>query len=238
MSVKAYKGFRPDMTCRGFQYAEGKEFKTDTARVCNSGFHACEYPLDCFGYYGPGESVYHEVELDGNTSRRKDGDTKVAATKIKIGARLTIAGLVKAAIEYTMSKVIPGAKSDEDHGSASATGDNSAASATGDNSAASATGDNSAASATGDNSAASATGYKSAAVAGKDTAIAVAWGLDSKAKGVKGSHIVLSDWRWDSGKERWVLCGAKMIQIDGKQYKEDTWYVLQNGEVVEAENVA
>ena len=238
MSVKAYKGFRPDMTCRGFQYAEGKEFETDTARVCDSGFHACEYPLDCFGYYEPGESVYHEVELDGNTSRRKDGDTKVAATKIKIGACLTIAGLVKAAIEYTMSKVIPGAKSDEDHGSASATGYKSAASATGDNSAASATGDKSAASATGDKSAASATGDNSAAVAGKDTAIAVAWGLDSKAKGVKGSHIVLSDWRWDSGKERWVLCGAKMIQIDGKQYKEDTWYVLQNGEVVEAEDVA
>ena len=245
--MKAYKGFNQDMACRGFQYKEGETYETERASVCECGFHACENPMDCLGYYEPGESVYHEVELDGNTSRRKNGDTKVAATKIKIGARLTIAGLVKAAIEYTMSKVIPGAKSDEDHGSASATGYNSAASATGYKSAASATGDNSAASATGDKSAASATGYnsaasatgdKSAAVAGKDTAIAVAWGLDSKAKGVKGSHIVLSDWRWDSGKERWVLCGAKMIQIDGKQYKEDTWYVLQNGEVVEAEDVA
>ena len=75
-------------------------------------------------------------------------------------------------------------------------------------------------------------------MAGKDTAIAVAWGLDSKAKGVKGSHIVLSDWRWDNGVERWVLRDAKMIQIDGKQYKADTWYVLQDGEIVEAEDEA
>ena len=224
--MKAYKGFNEDMTCRGFQYKEGGEYETDRAKVRDCGFHAFEYPIDCFDYYDPGESVYHEVELDGSISRQKGGDTNIAATKIKSGARLTIAGLVKAAIEYTMSKVIPGAKSDEDHGSASATGYKSAASATGDKSAASATGDNSAASATGD---------KSVAVAGKDTAIAVAWGLDSKAKGVKGSHIVLSDWRLDSGKEIWVFCGAKMIQIDGKKYKPDTWYTLKHGKVVKAE---
>lgn len=36
----------------------------------------------------------------------KSGDnTKVCATDIKIGARLSIAGLVKMAIDFTMSKV-------------------------------------------------------------------------------------------------------------------------------------
>ena len=88
MTMKAYKGFNKDMTCRGFQYEEGKSYETDTAELCESGFHACEYPLDCFGYYEPGESVYHEVELE-EVSDERENDTKVTAKKIKIGARLS-----------------------------------------------------------------------------------------------------------------------------------------------------
>lgn len=43
-------------------------------------------------------------------------NTKVCATDIKIGARLSIAGLVKMAIDFTMSKVNKEAGSDERHG--------------------------------------------------------------------------------------------------------------------------
>lgn len=69
--MKAFKGFNKDLTCRGFQYEEGKEFHTEKADCCNEGFHACEYPLDCFGYYNPAESVFHEVELSGDMDREK-----------------------------------------------------------------------------------------------------------------------------------------------------------------------
>ena len=74
--MKAYKGFNKDMTCRGFQYEEGKTYETDEAKMCESGFHACEDPLDCFGYYNPAESVYHEVEIEDN-GERQSNDTKV-----------------------------------------------------------------------------------------------------------------------------------------------------------------
>lgn len=101
--MKAYKGFNKDMTCRGFQYEEGKTYETDKAELCHRGFHACENPLDCFHYYAPGESVYHEVEIDDNGQRQKD-DTKVVGKKIKIGAQLSIPMICKLHFEYVTSK--------------------------------------------------------------------------------------------------------------------------------------
>ncbi|MBP3678758.1 MAG: hypothetical protein J6I70_00420, partial [Bacteroidaceae bacterium] len=97
-AIKAYKGFNKDMTCRDFQYEEGKEYETGRAEACECGFHACPYPLDIFSHYPPGKSVYHEVEQSGDLD--KSESDKVASTKIKIGARIDIIGLVKAAIEY------------------------------------------------------------------------------------------------------------------------------------------
>ncbi len=138
-SIKTYKGFNKDMTCRGFQYEEGKEYEEESVEVCDHGFHACEYPLDCLNYYSPNESVYHEVEQSGKIQKHNEG-TKVASTKIKIGAEISIAGIVKAAIEYTAKRVNKEAESDENHGASSATGDYGASSATGYKGASSATG--------------------------------------------------------------------------------------------------
>ena len=101
--IKTYKGFNKDMTCRNFQYEEGKEYVTKKAEACECGFHACEYPLDVFSYYPPGTSVYHEVEQSGDFDK-SDSD-KVASTKIKIGAKIDIAGIVKAAISYIKERI-------------------------------------------------------------------------------------------------------------------------------------
>ena len=235
--MKAFKGFNKDLTCRGYQYEEGKEFHTEKAECCDTGFHACEYPLDCFGYYDPAHSVFHEVELSGEMDKSGD-NTKVCATDIKIGARISIAGLVKAAIEFTMSKVNKEAKSDERHGFASATGDYGASSATGYRGASSATGNC---------GASSATGYRGASSVSDPTGVAVAWGHEAKAKGCLGAHLILSDWRyigekWFDGDyktpydvESWELAGAKMVQVDGEKIKADTYYRCVDGEVVEAD---
>ena len=103
--MKAYKGFNKDMTCRGFQFEEGKTYEEKEARLCEKGFHACLNPLDCMGYYFLNNSVYHEVELDGVSDERHAEDTKVAAKKITIGARLDIAGMVKGAIDFVFASV-------------------------------------------------------------------------------------------------------------------------------------
>nr|DAM18560.1 MAG TPA: hypothetical protein [Bacteriophage sp.] len=227
MAIKAYKGFNKDMTCKGFQYEEGKEYETDKAEVCETGFHACEYPLDCFRYYTPSESVFHEVEQDGVISRKGD-DTKLASTKIKIGVSLNIAGMVKAAIEYTKSRTKKEADSNSDYGASSATGYKGASSATGDYGASSATGNC---------GASSATGYKGASSAEDKDSIAVAWGYHGKAKGVVGSYLVLADWEGNEdnywAQELWTLKGAKMVRVDGDNIKEDTFYTMRNGKIVE-----
>ena len=232
--VKSYKGFHKDMTCRGFQYKEGKEYETSKAVVCNEGFHACEHPLDCLGYYPPNTSVYHEVEQTGEFSSDSGSrDSKIASTKIKIGAKLSIAGLVQAAIDFTKSKTVTMQDATGDKGASSATGNCGASSATGDYGASSATGDYGASSATGNCGASSATGYKGASSADNSTAVAVAWGYESKAKGCIGAHIVCAEWKYDNLNNDWVFVGAKMSIVDGVKIKADTYYTLRDGEFVE-----
>ena len=99
-AIKTFKGFDKNLCCRGMQYEIGKSYEEPDAEVCNKGFHACERPLDVFSYYPPATSRFCETEQSGEISKAKD-DTKVASTKIKIGAEIGIPGLVKAQIEWT-----------------------------------------------------------------------------------------------------------------------------------------
>lgn len=101
--IHSFKGFDKDLKCRGFQYEIGKEYEQNgKIKACDNGFHACESPIDVFTYYPPAESRYCKVEQSGEIS--KDGsDSKVASSKIKIGAEIGIPGLVKAHIEYVKS---------------------------------------------------------------------------------------------------------------------------------------
>ena len=225
--VKSYKGFNKDMTCRGFQYKEGKEYEISKAVVCNEGFHACEHPLDCLGYYPPNTSVYHEVEQTGEfSSDSGNRDSKIASTKIKIGAKLSITGLVQAAIDFTKSKTVT---------TQDVTGTCGASSATGNRGVSSATGYCGASSATGTCGASSATGYKGASSADHSTAVAVAWGYESKAKGCIGAHIVCAEWKYDNLNNDWAFVGVKMSIVDGVKIKADTYYTLRDGEFVEVE---
>ena len=238
--IKSYKGFNKDMTCLDFQYEQGKEYETEDAKACDYGFHACEYPLDCLGYYNPAESVYHEVEQSGKLSRKGDA-TLLSSTKIKIGVEISIAGMVKAAIEYIRER----AKESEDahntgyRGASSNTGDCGASSNTGYRGASSNTGDYGASSNTGNCGASSNTGYRGAAEANHPNSVAVAWGPESKAKGVKGATLVFAEWESNGGvcweEETWTFKGSMMVRVDGERIKEDAWYTMRSGEIVEAE---
>ena len=106
MILKCYKGFDKDMKCRGMQFKEGQEYEEQEAKLCEKGFHACENPLDALRYYEPGEgSIYREVELDATDEKAED--SKRCGKRIKIGARLDVAGICKAHFEYVKSQCDP-----------------------------------------------------------------------------------------------------------------------------------
>ena len=223
--IKSFKGFDKDLKCRGFQYEIGKEYEEKEAKACHCGFHACEHPLDVFGYYAPNDSRYCEVEQSGKID--KSESDKTCSTKIKIGAELSLKDIVAAAIKFTFEKSTPGntKHATGNYGASSATGNCGASSAIGYKGASSATGNCGASSATGDCGASSATGLNS---------IALAAGYRCKAKGAIGCWLCIAE-RGEWNGETYPIKEVRAVKVDGKIVKADTWYQLINGELKEVE---
>lgn len=95
-----YKGFNENMTCRNFQYKVGEHYKEDRAELCEAGFHACEYPLECFDFYSPSDSIYHGVELDELAEEQEDYSTKRVGKSICVGERLSSKEMLEHALKY------------------------------------------------------------------------------------------------------------------------------------------
>ena len=102
--IKGYKGFDENLRCRDFQFEIGKEYEEPRASICEAGFHFCENPMDVLEYYNPADSRYCEVEADGNIDKHDD-DSKVACTKIKIGAEIGLPGLISAGVKFILERV-------------------------------------------------------------------------------------------------------------------------------------
>jgi hypothetical protein len=258
--VVAYKGFNEDWTCRGYQYAAGETYVhpgavvacPNLAQVASGcgGFHACEYPLDVFGYYAPARSRYAIVEQSGTLARHGE-DSKIASSKITIKGEIGIPGLVKAAVEYIVSRCDPPGKDSAatntgnrsaatntgnwsaatntgNWSAATNTGDRSAATNTGNWSAATNTGNWSAATNTGNQSAATNTGNWSAASVEGQSSIAIASGKGGRSMGAKGCALFLVE-RDDNYKI--VAVWAGIVGHGG--IKPNVWYTLKDGKPVE-----
>jgi hypothetical protein len=181
--ITSYKGFDANWQCRGLQYEIGKTYEhAGAVLACSSGFHACEYPLHVLKYYKPGASKFAVVEQAGTLSRHSE-DTKVASSSITVKAEIDIAGLIKAAIKYTMDRCTPadGAVSAADATVVSTNGANKAATASGYYGAATASGYSGAATASGYSGAATASGYSGAATASGYSGAATASGYSGAA---------------------------------------------------------
>ena len=198
--IIAYKGFDKDLKCRDFQYKIGKKYiHKGKVEPCESGFHACQYPLDVFQYYNPAGSRFAEVEASGEIVPREE---KICCEKIKIKTELTLVALIQAAVKFTFDRV---KWTKENHVEK----------------------EKEAASATGAESAASATGYCGAASATGKESIACGLGFRCKAKGAKGCWLVIAE-RDDYGRillVRTVKVDGKDIKADTWYTLQDGQFV-------------
>ena len=221
--MKAYKGFDANMTCRGFQYAEGETYETDSAVLCETGFHACLEPMDVFGYYHPSTgAVIHEVEVADDAVGHEPHelkDSKVASTRITIGARIDIMGMVKVHLGLVWDRVakVRAAKPDQ-----YTSGDQSTAATSGDQSTAATSGYRSTAATSGDQSTATVQGEESIALAG---------GWRCSASGAAGCWLVLAE-RDDEGR----ILGVQAVKVGslvlGERIEPGVLYALIDGFVV------
>ena len=247
----AFKGFDADMKCRGFQYEVGKSYTHEgDVKACESGFHACEAPLDIFSYYPPATSRFALVAMDGPVSREDGGDTKIAAAKITIETELRLPELIRRGVDWILAKAESNEANTGYRSAATNTGDRSAATNTGNQSAATNTGDRSAATNTGDRSAATNTGYRSAAtntgnrsaatntgyrsaasVSGQ-ASTAMATGFEGKVMAeTDGCGLYAEEREWN-GDAYVIKSNASGITGRGK-IKAGTWYVCKSGRLVE-----
>ena len=251
--MKCYKGFDKDLKCRDFQYEIGNEYEEERAEICDTGFHACENPLDVFGYYAPADSRYCEVELDAND--QKSNDSKRVGNKISIKAEIGIAGIIKAGLEYIKDQVnwdddkksntgYQSAATDTGYKSATTntgncsvatnTGNCSVATNTGDWSAATNTGDCSATTNTGDCSAATNTGNRSAATNTGDCSATTNTGYRSAAT-VEGKESVAMAIGYNSKAKGSLGCFivlAEYKEIGGKYHIVDVKSAKVDGEKI------
>ena len=211
--IKAYKAFDKDLSCRGFKYEVGKEYEeTGYIRVCKKGFHACPYPLDVFGYYPLAGARFCEVEQSGKIDDSESN--KVCSSKIRIGAELDIRGLVKAAVSYVKERCTN--ECNAEPGKPATAGNYGAATA--------------------GNYGAATAGYSGAATArGKastgSNGLSVARGKNVQVKGGIGAILVIAEERDDT----YDIVDWKAVVVDGEVVKADTWYRLENGELVEVD---
>ena len=232
--MKAYKGFDKNMQCNGFQYEEGKTYEHDgDIEVCKSGFHACTNPLDVLAYYPAyQDSVYREVECEGDIQTHSE-DSKLACSKITVGAEIGLMGLVKLGVKALFERVKkekPEQYTSGYQSTAATSGYQSTAATSGNQSTAATSGDHSTAATSGDQSTAATSGYQSTAVVFGEESIAVANGYGAKAKGPLNCYIAVTEYD-----ENFHLIDFQAIKVDGERIKPDIYYVLKNGEFVEWE---
>ena len=246
--MKAYKGFNKDMTCtpkggKTFQYKEGETYEEPEAYLCKRGFHACLDPLDCLNYYDICNGVYHEVELDDVFEERHPEDTKVCGRKIKIGAKLSIKDIVKASVDFTMERVKKeGGTNSGDYAQLASSGDSAKLASSGNYAQLASSGDSAQLASSGNYAQLASSGdsaklassgnYAQLASSGKDSVVMSA-GIDGKVKAAVGNWIAIAEWKIKDS--HFVPVGIVAAKVDGEKIKADTWYRLENGQLVEAE---
>lgn len=98
----AFKGVGQDNANRLGQgkivYRVGETYVTEKSKTVNSGFHCCENPFECLGYYDIETDKFLMVEAGGSID--EDGDERIACTELKVLEELTTAKFAYEGLRY------------------------------------------------------------------------------------------------------------------------------------------
>ena len=183
VGLTAYKGFDANFRCRGFQYVVGQTYEhAGPLALCQAGFHACEQPLDVFGYYPPtSDSRYALVTLEGALPGEEDGDSKRCGSRVTILRELTLREMLEAQVQWALA---------HDASKAASSGNYSKAASSGNSSTAASSGHSSKAASSGDSSTAASSGHYSKAACDTNGFACVA-GVTGAVRGNAGSALSL-----------------------------------------------
>ena len=203
--LKTYKAFDKDLSCRGFKYEVGKEYE-ETGDI-----KACEKGFHACPYPLDVFGYYVPAgsrfcEVEQSGKIDDSESDKVCSSKIRIGAELDIRGFVKAAVSFVKERCTN--ECNAEPGKPATAGEYGAATA-------------------GDSGAATARGKASTGSNG----LSVARGNNVQVKGGIGAILVIAE----EGEDTYDIVDWKAVLVDGEVVKADTWYRLENGELVEVD---
>ena len=252
-TIIGYKGFNKDWKCRDMQYEVGKEYEyAGDVELCKSGYHFCRNPHDVFSYYSAGNGNKFAIVEASEVSEERENDSKRVAKRLKIKAEISVFEICKIAVSaffesFGFKKKIESADTNNAGYCGAANAGNYGAANAGNYGAANAgnygaanAGDYGAANA-GNYGAANAgyygaanAGYCGAANAGNYGAAIVS--NNGRVKGGYGCVLVARNIEWNPKNDRYEVTDWACGIVDNITIKEDVWYELQEGKLVECEN--
>ena len=203
--MKGYKAFEKGMICRGKQYAENTVFEEENAAICESGMHFCKEPLDVLEYY---PLVNDNGEISEFAEVESLDEIQTDDERKFCTKKLKIGAKISFAQLVQESVKFSFEKTE---GTAKERRNNE------------------------DFAQIGSSGYSAQIGSSGEYAVICCSGQGSKVKAKIGSWITLSEWKFDETKKRYIPFCVKTECVDGEKIKEDTFYMLKNGEFVEVQ---
>ena len=221
MGEKAYKGFGKGLVCRGKQYTENTVFEEPEAVVCIRGMHYCKNPFDVLDHYNlvNNDGSFNDfAEVEPLAEEKTDDGKKFCTTKLRIGAKLSFSGFIKACVGFVIEKTKFNTSEGDNAEDSAQIGSSGYSAQIGSSGYSAQIGSS------GNSAQIDSTGMH---------AVIMCAGHDCTAKAKIGSFITLAEWEYSDEFERYIPVNVVTQKVDGKVIKEDTFYKLKDGKFVE-----
>lgn len=102
-----YKGFSPGLICLGKRYTENTVFEEGEAKICRSGMHFCENPIDVLDHYAVvnDDGTFNDfAEVESLAGTETCDNKKFCTKKLKIGVKLNFSEFISACVDFVLKR--------------------------------------------------------------------------------------------------------------------------------------